>query len=325
MRRRDLLLAGLAASCGTRAALAQPGALPVIGFLSTRSPEESAAHTAAYLRGLRDAGYVPGQNVSIEYRWAGGDYERLPTLAAGLAQMRVSVMAAGGDPSAIAAKAATATIPITFVMGDDPVRIGLVGSLSRPGGNATGVSLITSALGAKRLEFLCELVPAVNTVALLVNPGNFNTEAHTLDVQSAAQVLGRRLLVVEATTAVEIEGSFSKLAQENGRALIVANDPFFDTRRDDLVRRAAQYGIPAIFHIREFPEAGGLSSYGPSLVDGYHAFGVQTGRILKGASPADLPVVRPTRFEFVVNLKTAATLGLTLSPALLARADEVIE
>jgi putative ABC transport system substrate-binding protein len=325
MRRRDLLLAGLAAAWQPRAARAQQPAVPVIGFLSTRSPEESAAHTAAYLRGLRETGYVDGRNVAIEYRWAGGEYERLSVLAAELARLRVSVMAAGGDPSAIAAKAATATIPIAFVMGDDPMRFGLVSSLNRPGGNATGVSLITSALGGKRLEILCELAPAADTVALLVNPGNLNAEAHALDVRSAAQALGRRLVVAEAATAAEIAEVFGTLARDRARALIVANDPFFDTRRDEFVILAARHGIPAIFHIREFPEAGGLSSYGPSLVDGYHAFGVQTGRILKGANPADLPVVRPTRFEFVVNLKTAKALGLDMTPSLLARADEVIE
>jgi putative ABC transport system substrate-binding protein len=297
----------------------------LVAFLTTRSPEESAVHTAAFLRGLEETGYVDRRNMAIEYRWARGQYERLPTLAAELAGLRPAVIVAGGDPSALAAKVATKNIPIVFIIGDDPVRLGLVASLNRPAGNATGVSLITSALGAKRLELLCELVPDAGIIGLLVNPSNPNAEAHALEVQTAAQVLGRRLIVLRASLETEFESNFATLRKEEGRALVVENDPFFDTRRDQLVALAAGRALPVIYHISEFPKAGGLMSYGPSLIDGYHQLGIKTGRVLNGANPGDDPVVRPTRFELVINLKAVKALGLDVPDKLLVAADEVIE
>jgi ABC-type uncharacterized transport system substrate-binding protein len=324
MRRREFItLIGGAAAAWPLMARAQ--ALPVIGFLSTRSQEEAASHTAAFLGGLAQTGFVDGQNLRIQYRWSSGRYDLLPTLAAELVGLRVAAIVAAGDPAAVAAKTATTSIPIIFMIGDDPVRIHLVGSLNRPGSNATGVSLISSALGAKRLELLCEVLPNISLVALLVNPKNPNADAYAQEVKTAARALRRKILILRASTETEIESSFTALVREGARALIVQNDPFLDARRDQFVALVARQGIPAIFHIREFPAAGGLMSYGPSLVNSYREFGIQVGKVLKGTSPSDLPVVRPTTFELVINLKTAKALGLTVTPQLLARADEVIE
>ena len=322
-RREFITLLGGAAAAWPLMARAQ--ALPVIGFLSTRSQEEAASHTAAFLGGLAQTGFVDGQNLRIQYRWSSGRYDLLPTLAAELVGLRVAAIVAAGDPAAVAAKTATTSIPIIFMIGDDPVRIHLVGSLNRPGSNATGVSLISSALGAKRLELLCEVLPNISLVALLVNPKNPNADAHAQEVETAARALGRKILVLRASTETEIESSFTTLVREGARALIVQNDPFFDARRDQFVALVARQEIPAIFHIREFPAAGGLISYGPSLVNSYREFGIQVGKILKGASPSDLPVVRPTTFELVINLKTAKALGIDVSLQLQQRADEVIE
>jgi putative tryptophan/tyrosine transport system substrate-binding protein len=327
VRRREFLGLLGGAFFSPLAARAQQPAGPVIAFLSSRSPEEAAGHTAAFLQGLKAFGYVDGQNAAIEYRWARGQYDRLPALAGELAGLRPAVMATGGGtPAARAAKSATPSIPILFVIGDDPVTAGLVASLNRPGGNATGVSLMSGALGGKRLELLAQLVPKADVVALLTNPQDrADAESQIQDVQAAAHSLGRRLVVVGASTETELERGFAALAQSGATALVVQNDPFFDSRRDQLVALAARRGIATIYHIREFPAAGGLMSYGPSLTGAYHQMGIQTGRILKGANAADLPVVRPTQFELVINLKTAKALGLAVPPTLLAQADEVIE
>jgi putative tryptophan/tyrosine transport system substrate-binding protein len=307
-------------------AKAQQPALPVVGYLSSRSPEESAAHAAAFRRGLGDTGYIERENVAIEYRWAKGDYERLPALASELAKQGVNVLVAvGGTPSALAAKAATATIPIVFLIGDDPAKIGLVASFNRPGGNLTGVTFVTTDLGAKRLGLLYELVPNAGVSAFLLNP-NFQEAAPQAEtMQAAAHSLGRRLLVLRASTEREIASSFATLSRERVGALVVQNDPFFDSQRNQLVALAARNAIPAIYHIREFPAAGGLMSYGASLAEAYRQVGTYAGRILKGTNPADLPVEQPIKFEMVINLKTAKALGITVPQSLLLRADEVIQ
>jgi putative tryptophan/tyrosine transport system substrate-binding protein len=327
MQRRDFikLLAGVAASRPVAVGAQQP-AMPIVAFLSSRSSEEAAVHTAAFRRGLGETGLVEGQNVAIVFRWAEGHYERLPALAKELVDLRVSVvMSGGGSPSAQAAKAATSTIPIVFVIGDDPVKVGLTGSFNRPGGNLTGVAFLTGELGAKRLGLICELVPGNSAIALLLNPDNPTAEIHRMDVQAAAQALGRRLVALHARTDTDFEADFAMLKREQAGALIVQNDPFFDSRRDRIMSLAARHAVPAIYHIREFPAAGGLMSYGASLADSYRQAGNYTGRILKGEKPADLPVVQPTKFELVINLKTAKALALGVPPTLLARADEVIE
>jgi len=326
MRRREFILLLGGAAAWPLAALAQQQAAPLIGFLSSRSPEESAGHTAAFLEGLKAFGYIDGRTATIEYRWAKGAYDLLPALANQLAGLHPAIiMAGGGVPSARAAKAAASPVPVLFVSGD-PVAAGLVASLNRPGGNATGVNIMSGLLGGKRLGLLAQLVPDARVLALLTNPQDRgDAESQTQDVQAAAQTLGRRLVVVGASTETELERSFSALAERGAAAMVVQNDPFFDSRRDQLVALAAQRRIPAIYHIREFPAGGGLMSYGPSLTDAYHQAGILAGRILKGASAADLPVVQPTRFELVINLKTAKALGLTVPPALFAQADEVIE
>ncbi|HEX3115362.1 MAG TPA: ABC transporter substrate-binding protein [Bradyrhizobium sp.] len=327
MERRTFitLLAGLAASRPVAVSAQQP-AMPVIGFLSSRSSEEAAVHTAAFRRGLSETGLVEGQNATIVFRWAEGRYQRLPALAKELVDLGVSViMAGGGSPSAAAAKALTSTIPIVFVIGDDPVKIGLTASFNRPGGNLTGVAFLTGELGSKRLGLICELVPNASTVALLLNPDTPAAEVQRVDVQAAAQALGRRLLVLYARTDTDFETNFATMKREHVGALIVENDPYFDSRRDRIMSLAARDAVPAIYHIREFPAAGGLMSYGASLADTYRQAGNYIGRILKGEKPGDLPVMQPTNFELVINLKTAKTLGLTVSPSLLARVDEVIE
>jgi putative ABC transport system substrate-binding protein len=307
-------------------AKAQQLALPVVGYLSSRSPEESAAHAAAFRRGLGDTGYIERENVAIEYRWAKGDYERLPALASELAKLGVNVVVAvGGAPSALAAKAATATIPVVFLIGDDPAKIGLVTSFNRPGGNLTGATFVTTDLGAKRLGLLYELVPNAGVSAFLLNP-NFQEAAPQAEtMQAAAHSLGRRLLVLRASTEREIASSFATLSRERVGALVVQNDPFFDSQRNQLVAIAARNAIPAIYHIREFPAAGGLMSYGASLADAYRQVGAYAGRILKGTNPADLPVEQPIKFETVINLKTAKALGITVPQSLLLRTDEVIQ
>ncbi len=269
---------------------------------------------------------MPGRNVAIEYRWAEGHYDRLPGLAKELIGLHLSAFAApGGTLSGLAAKASTSTVPVIFLTADDPVRVGLVDSLNRPGGNVTGVSFFSAELGDKRAQLLCELAPAAKTIALLVNSKNQLAPSYEQGIQHAVEALGRRLPTLHASTEAEIEASFAALAQQPPSALIVQNDAFFDSLRQRFVALAAQHAIPAIYHIREFPVSGGLASYGASLLDSYQQIGAMTGKILKGENPRDFPVVRPTRFEFVINSKTAKALGLNIAPSVLAIADEVIE
>ena len=326
MRRRDFItfLAG-GITMRPLAAHAQQKAMPVIGFLSSLSPGPSAPFTAAFLEGLSETGYVDGKNVAIEYRWAEENYDRLPALAADLVGHKVDVIVTvGGGVVALAAKNATSTIPIVF-SGGDPVALGLVASFARPGGNLTGFSILTGELSPKRLALLSELVPQAKVIALLVNPNSPIAKRIIGDVQEAARAKGVQLSVLNASTEGEIAAAFAALVQLQAGALVVGNDPFFNNRREHLVALASRHAVPAIYEWREFAVAGGLISYGTSLTSIYRQHGGYTGKILKGAKPADLPVQQPTTFELVVNLKTAAALGLTVPQSLLARADEVIE
>jgi putative ABC transport system substrate-binding protein len=326
MRRREFIsLLGGAAAAWPLAARAQQPAMPVIGFLSGTSPE--TARLRAFRQGLKDAGFIEGENVAIEYRWADDQTDRLPALAAELAQRRVAVIAAiGGIPSALAAKAATTTIPIVFLVGVDPVRLGLVSSLPRPGGNLTGINVINSELASKRLELLRALVPGAIRIGVLVDPTNASgTDATLRDVGAAARTMGLQIQVLNASTSLELDAAFATLVRERSAALIVGSTPFFFDRRVQLALLAARHAAPAIYQDRHHAEVGGLISYGANLGDAYRHVGVYAGRILKGAKPADLPIVQPTRFELVINVSTARMLGLTVPDALLATADEVIE
>jgi putative ABC transport system substrate-binding protein len=328
MRRRDFitLLSGVAAAWPIVARAQQP-AMPVIGFLSSVPCETRRDHRfIAFHRGLNEAGYVEGQNVAIEFRSADNQLDRLPDLAADLVTRRVSVIVAiGGDISARAAKAATTTIPVVFVTGFDPVATGFVASLNRPGGNLTGVSFLVVLTVAKRLELLRELVPTATTIGMLVNPNNPNTKSVTGDAQTAAKTLGKKLVVVKAATEHDFDTAFSNLVQEKVDSLLVETDPFLLDRREQIVALAARHTLAAIYPFREFATAGGLMSYGTSLSSAYRQAGVYAGKILKGEKPADLPVIQATKFELVINLKTAKALGLTVPPTLLVTADEVIE
>jgi len=330
LRRRDFITllggAGLLCAAKVRRARAQQAAMPVVGCVSSRSLDGSARHAAAFAKGLSESGYVEGQNVFVEYHWLGGQNDRLPSLMADLVRRRVAVIATAGDPPTLAAKAATETIPIAFGVSGDPVRHGLVASLARPGGNATGINFFTSEVLAKRLGLLHELVPKAVRVALLVNPTNTPSAEPTLrDVPEAARAIGLQIQVLNASTSADIEAAFATLAMDRADALFVAPDGFFNARRVQLATLAAHHRIPATYPTREVVEIGGLMSYGTDLLDMYRQVGAYTGRLLKGANPANLPVVQSTKFEFVINLQTARALGLKVPLHLQQLADEVVE
>jgi putative ABC transport system substrate-binding protein len=324
-RRNFISALGMAATWPLAVRAQQP-AMPVIGWLSGTSAEASKPTLGAFQNALADAGYAEGRNIQFEYRWADGRYDQLPAMAADLVVRRVALIASGGgEPAAYAAKAATSTIPIVMVVGDDPVQEGLVASLSRPGGNITGATLFAYEMESKRLGLLHEAVPAAKTIAVLFNPANPTVASQVRDVRETAQRLGVELIVLNASAESEFEGVFAAMTQQHAGALLVGANPFFFSRRARLIALAAQYRLPAIYEWREFALDGGLMSYGTVLTDAYSQAGNYTGRILKGEKPGDLPVVQPTKYQFVINLKTAKTLGVEISPSLSARADQVIE
>jgi putative tryptophan/tyrosine transport system substrate-binding protein len=326
MNRRDIItLLGGAAATWPLAARAQQQAMPVIGFLHFGSPDLFTFQATAFGQGLKETGYVEGQNVGIEYRWAEGRYDRLPSLASDLVSRKVDLIAAFGPPPATAAKNATSTIPIVFTVGSDPVWDGLVTSLARPSGNLTGISMLAVQLVPKRLELVSELILQAKSFALLVNPNNGYSERMIRDVEDTARAKGMPLRILKASTESEIDAAFAALGNPRIDALVIGDDPFFTARRVQLVALASRYAVPATYQFREFAVAGGLASYGPSLKTASRDAGVYAGKILKGAKPSDLPVAQPTQFELVINLKTARVLGLEVPATLLARADEVIE
>jgi putative tryptophan/tyrosine transport system substrate-binding protein len=327
MRRREFIpLLGGAAAWPLAARAQQPGKLPTIGFLSSRSPGEAEYLLGAFRRGLKEGGFVEGQNLAIEFRWARGQYDRLPALAAELVSRGVTVLdAIGGEPVPLAAMRATSTIPIVFMMGSDPVETGLVKSFNRPGGNVTGVTLLTNMMEPKRLGLLHELAPGADLIGVLINP-NFPEAVRQLpDLKEAARTIGRRLVIANASHDEELDAAFMSLVREHVGALLVGSDPYFNTRRDRIVAFAAKERLPAIYQFREYAVAGGLLSYGISLTDSYRQCGDYTAKVLKGARPAELPVQQPTKFELVINLKTAKALGLDVPIGLSAAADELIE
>jgi putative tryptophan/tyrosine transport system substrate-binding protein len=327
MKRREFVaLLGGAALAWPLAARAQRAAIPMIGYLSSFPADINPVFTQAFRKGLNDAGIVEGRDVTVEYRWdEDGRYDRLPMLAADLVGRGVAVLFASPIPAALAAKAATTTIPIVFAIGSDPVETGLVASLNRPGGNVTGATFLSVALGAKRLELLRDLIPKLASIGLLVNPSNPNATPQTNDMQAATNAFGLQLNVQKASSQSDFENAFATLARQRTDALVISADPFFISHRDQLVALAARHSMPAIYYAREFPAAGGLVSYASSFADSFYQAATYVGRILKGEKPADLPVMQPTKFELVINLKAAKALGLDVPPTLLARADEVIE
>jgi putative ABC transport system substrate-binding protein len=328
MRRREFItLLGGVAAAWPLAAQAQhlQRDLQLIGFISGRSPDESASIVAAFQKGLSEASYVEGQNIQIAFRWAQGQYDRLPALAADLVDHHVALITAFGPLAAKAAKEATTVIPVVFSVGVDPVAAGLVAGLNRPGGNVTGVTLLTASLAAKRLGLLRELVGKADLMAMLVNTTTTEGITQKTDAEDAARELGQRIIILSAATDEGIDAAFATLVKQRVGALVVGADQFFDTRRDRIIALAARHAVPAIYHWREFAAAGGLISYGTSIADAYRQVGIYAGRILKGEKPADLPVMQPTKFQLVINLKTARALGLTVPQTLLVAADEMIE
>ena len=326
MRRREFIsLLGGAAALPVSARAQQRSAIPVIGYLSSLRQDDSIHFDAAFRRGLSEMGYVEGQTVSIDYHWITDRYNSLPATATDLVQHQVAMICAFGPPAVIAAKAATATIPIVFVTGADPLKFGFVTSFNRPGGNVTGIWMVTTVLAEKRLQLMRDLLPKAELIALLVNPTSPVAEPQIQAAQAAARKLSLKVSVLSAVTENDFDQVFASLVQQRADALFISADPFLSSRREHLVALAARHAIPTLYEIREFVEAGGLMSYGPFLRDAYYKGGIYAGRILKGANPADLPVEEVNKFEFVVNLKTAKTLGVNISPNLLTLADEVIE
>jgi putative ABC transport system substrate-binding protein len=326
MRRRKFITLLGGAAAWPLAARAQQPAMPVIGYLNAGTPAPTGFPVAAFRQGLSEAGFVEGRNVAIEYRWAEGHYDRLPALAADLVRSRVAVIAATGSPAAgLAAKTATTSIPIVFSSGSNPVKLGLVSSLSRPDGNLTGVNLYSAELITKQLDLLHELLPQAGNVAVLVNPAAPYVVLEAEDARAAVRAHGQKLEIMQASTQRDIDASFAAIAQKRIDAVLIATDLLFTQNSDQIVALAARHAVPVMHYLREYAAAGGLISYGTSFSEGYRQVGVYTGRILKGAKPGDLPVVQPTKFDLVINLKTAKALGLTVPPQLLGRADEIIE
>jgi putative ABC transport system substrate-binding protein len=326
-RRREVILALGGAAAWPLVARAQQPALPVVAFVNGRSQETSVRLARAFREGLNETGYIEGQNVTVEHHWLDGQYDRLPALMADLVRRRMAVIATpGSNPASLAAKTATTTVPIVFGVGEDPVKLGLVANLARPGGNATGVNFFGQEVAAKRLGLLHDLVPNAVRIAVLVNPGNTSTAAATQrDIPEAARALGLQIVVLNASTSREIEAAFATLVRDRADALFVVPDGFLISRRVQFATLATRHGVPTAYGVREHVEVGGLMSYGTYILDTYRQVGVYTGQILKGAKPADLPVLQSTKFEFVINLQTARALGIDVPPTLLVRADEVIE